>query len=805
MGDLSRSHNNKHHLWSKMGLKLGTIAVLLILSILYISLATSTAVENDSKHLSLANVANPLSANEDGHLLTRREAGRGGKKSCEGKRCSKKQTSKGAKKDKKVNQKPKSTEKKRKSLRRKQLQRRNRKKDNTKAKAKSGKKSKSRKGGQKKKKSQKKSSNNKEKKKNGSRRKGEGSSRRKGGGSSRRKVGSSSGRQITGNATSCAMKLVLYARLNEKKASSISKQIARIFGNDKIQESKGQKNGEFNATMARLLSALGGDASNPKCDGSPISGSNASGRAVHRNGSVAKETLETLQNCSIDIAAKCGSPLTGNATKKAQLEACVALADKFKSDFASCTGASKSIDAACICIEAINATEVEEMQKCDTSSDNTDALARKKACKKAVGTCKTAEANAVEGIDSCKERTKCGGAKDKEEAQRQLAALTPLNDALNRKEMDNAMASAGVSSGPGADGTVPSSRTLTGGSRNSTDGAGCVDLAQQWAQFNTSANQAAGSANGDLDTGAANATTTILNAINSRTTLVADLQSCANGSRIQSSGGRQIEIVITIIQIRIYIFWCGWWRDTIITVKITIITSTFSIETSATTSAATTASSAPTSSAGSANGSIAPTTSGAPSSGSSGATAITIPFNTSSAASSATQATTVSGNDSFSSNSFDIALLKISESVDLDAWSPACLPTSGADFTGQNGWVYGWGKTSENGANLADKLLELEVPIVSDSVCVSAMSGTSITSDMLCAGGENGKDACGGDSGGPFTVANSTSGAHTLVGAVSFGVGCAREGLYGVYADIPFFRTWIDETIAAKGGATFCS
>ena len=32
-----------------------------------------------------------------------------------------------------------------------------------------------------------------------------------------------------------------------------------------------------------------------------------------------------------------------------------------------------------------------------------------------------------------------------------------------------------------------------------------------------------------------------------------------------------------------------------------------------------------------------------------------------------------------------------------------------------------------------------------------------------------------------------------------------QEGLYGVYADIPFFRTWIDETIAAKGGATFCS
>jgi len=163
-------------------------------------------------------------------------------------------------------------------------------------------------------------------------------------------------------------------------------------------------------------------------------------------------------------------------------------------------------------------------------------------------------------------------------------------------------------------------------------------------------------------------------------------------------------------------------------------------------------------------------------------------------------------NHTFRTN--DIALLKISESVDLEVWSPACLPTPGADFTGQNGWVYGWGVTSENGEKLADKLLEVEVPIVSDSVCDAALLCTvdnCITSDMFCAGGEEGKDACGGDSGGPLTVADSQSGVHTLVGAVSFGFGCGREGLYGVYANIPFFRTWMDQTIAAKGGATFCS
>merc|ERR1711990_299840 len=151
MGDLSRSHNNKHHLWSKkMGLKL--VALLLTLSLLFLSQANP--VEDDSRqHLanSAANQigANLVAPNQAGHDLTKREAGRGRKASCEGKRCSKKRTPKKAKKGKKANQKPKNNEKKRKTLKRNRLQRR-KKMDETKKKAKSGKKSKKRKGGKKK-------------------------------------------------------------------------------------------------------------------------------------------------------------------------------------------------------------------------------------------------------------------------------------------------------------------------------------------------------------------------------------------------------------------------------------------------------------------------------------------------------------------------------------------------------------------------------------------------------------------------------------------------------------------------------
>ena len=37
----------------------------------------------------------------------------------------------------------------------------------------------------------------------------------------------------------------------------------------------------------------------------------------------------------------------------------------------------------------------------------------------------------------------------------------------------------------------------------------------------------------------------------------------------------------------------------------------------------------------------------------------------------------------------DIALLKLAEDVDLSVHTPACLPKSGKDFTGQMGSVYG--------------------------------------------------------------------------------------------------------------------
>jgi len=142
----------------------------------------------------------------------------------------------------------------------------------------------------------------------------------------------------------------------------------------------------------------------------------------------------------------------------------------------------------------------------------------------------------------------------------------------------------------------------------------------------------------------------------------------------------------------------------------------------------------------------------------------------------------------------DIALVKLSEPVDLTMFTPACLPADedAEKFVGKRAWVYGWGTTSFGGS-VSSKLLEVQVPVVSNAVCDDAMQA-EITESMLCAGGELNKDGCRGDSGGPLTVDD--DGKHVLIGAVSFGNGCGTQGQYGVYANVAKLRSFIKKFIS---------
>jgi len=67
----------------------------------------------------------------------------------------------------------------------------------------------------------------------------------------------------------------------------------------------------------------------------------------------------------------------------------------------------------------------------------------------------------------------------------------------------------------------------------------------------------------------------------------------------------------------------------------------------------------------------------------------------------------------------------------------------------------------------------------------------SLSTSEICAGGQVGKDACTGDGGSPL-VCQGLSGRWTVVGLVTWGVGCASD-VPGVYARMSHFTQWINE------------
>jgi hypothetical protein len=151
----------------------------------------------------------------------------------------------------------------------------------------------------------------------------------------------------------------------------------------------------------------------------------------------------------------------------------------------------------------------------------------------------------------------------------------------------------------------------------------------------------------------------------------------------------------------------------------------------------------------------------------------------------------------------DIALLKLDSPVIVnERVKSVSLIASPADDTlvapDIPAIVTGWGDTTDGG-ELAVVLQKVQIPIVSNATCDSAMNAT-ITDNMLCAGNvEGGQDSCQGDSGGPLVVPDG-SGEWKLAGVVSFGEGCAQPGKYGVYARVSRYVSWIQQYIGSADG-----
>jgi hypothetical protein len=131
-------------------------------------------------------------------------------------------------------------------------------------------------------------------------------------------------------------------------------------------------------------------------------------------------------------------------------------------------------------------------------------------------------------------------------------------------------------------------------------------------------------------------------------------------------------------------------------------------------------------------------------------------------------------------NAWDVVFVELAAS----SVSPT-IQIAGADeaavwAAGRTAYATGWGATSEGGPS-PDGLRAVEIGMLADSTCASAYGGGYDASVMACAGVlAGGRDTCQGDSGGPLVVPIA-GGGFRLVGDTSFGTGCARPNVPGVY------------------------
>jgi len=104
----------------------------------------------------------------------------------------------------------------------------------------------------------------------------------------------------------------------------------------------------------------------------------------------------------------------------------------------------------------------------------------------------------------------------------------------------------------------------------------------------------------------------------------------------------------------------------------------------------------------------------------------------------------------------------------------------------------GWGTVQEGANAFPTELRQVTVLQWSDGQCASVYGPQFHANAMTCASAA-GKDTCQGDSGGPLVVRH--NGVWVQVGITSFGVGCARTGIPGVYTRVASYSTWIRQQI----------
>ncbi|XP_045773758.1 CLIP domain-containing serine protease 14D-like isoform X1 [Maniola jurtina] len=143
----------------------------------------------------------------------------------------------------------------------------------------------------------------------------------------------------------------------------------------------------------------------------------------------------------------------------------------------------------------------------------------------------------------------------------------------------------------------------------------------------------------------------------------------------------------------------------------------------------------------------------------------------------------------------DIAMIILKDDIKYSVTAaPICLNDKPEIVINERASLVGWGKLSGQN-NLVGRQQQLELPLVSLETCERIFGeSVPIHEGQLCAGGEEGKDACSGFGGAPLTLQR--DGQYTQIGIVSFGSeNCGTEGVPSVYTNIAHYHKWIVDNL----------
>ena len=146
----------------------------------------------------------------------------------------------------------------------------------------------------------------------------------------------------------------------------------------------------------------------------------------------------------------------------------------------------------------------------------------------------------------------------------------------------------------------------------------------------------------------------------------------------------------------------------------------------------------------------------------------------------------------------DVALLELAEVAPVAPLAIAHPAEAALAAPGSHVMTTGWGTTREGGRKISDELRFVRLVTRAHGAC-DRVYGPIQGSSQLCIGSPRaGEDTCQGDSGGPVLAGPDED--PRLVGTVSYGRGCGRKGIPGVYTRVSHYAAWIDEHAAVLNG-----